>query len=88
MIGSLPARPNTALQRTPSASPPSRLSRKPLAATEGACFASREPVSRSSLVVGEGQDMNGVAGFEINHMVRKAFDWRLAHRNGVSHSVS
>jgi len=64
MIGSPPARPNTALHRTPSASPPSRLSRKPLAATEGACVASRESVSRSSLVVGEGQDMNGVAGFE------------------------
>jgi hypothetical protein len=49
---------NERLQRTRSAALRSPLSFKPLAATEGACVASREPVSRSSLAVGEGQDMN------------------------------
>ena len=74
LSNSLP--PNPGLQRTPSAP----LSRKSLAATEGICVASREPVRRPSLVVSEGQDMNGVGGFEIDHMVRKAFDRRLADR--------
>ncbi len=75
-----PRRINTALQRTRSASLRSPLSFEPLAATEGACVASREPVTRPSLVVREGQEMNGVGGFEIDHMVREASDRRLAHR--------
>ena len=51
-----------------------------LAAVEGACVGSREPVTRASPVVSEGQDMNGVGRFEIDDMVWKALDGRLAYR--------
>ena len=69
--------PNPRLQRTPSAAPPSPLSHKPLGATQGT--SSRKPVSGSLLVVREGQDMNDVGGFEIDHLVWKAFDRRSTH---------
>ena len=68
--------PNPRLQRTPLRAP---LSRKPLGATKGGSVASREPVSGSLFVVREGQDMNGVSGFEVDHLVWEASNRRSAH---------
>src|SRR5437016_2607183 len=59
---------------------------KPLDPAGGASRGSREPVTGQSLVVREGEDVDGFSRLEIDHVVWEAFDRRLASANGELNS--